>query len=57
MPGMGRYLPIGFDGGRQEFAVRHNGELFADKAQAQTQWKGRRKPALARAATSLHQGR
>ncbi len=31
--GMGRYLPIGFDGGRQEFAVRHNGELFADKAQ------------------------
>ncbi len=47
--GMGRYLPIGFDGGRQEFSVRHNGELFADKAQlklsgrdaARLLWPGR----------------
>lgn len=47
--GMGRYLPIGIDGGRQEFAVRHNGELFADKAQlklsgrdaARLLWPGR----------------
>ncbi len=27
----GRYLPIGCDANRQEFAVRFNGEIFADK--------------------------
>lgn len=27
----GRYLPLGVEAGRQEFAVRYNGELFADK--------------------------
>ena len=30
---MGRYLPLGLEAGRQEFALRHNGELFADKNQ------------------------
>jgi len=29
--GLGRYLPLGVEAGRQEFAVRFNGELFADK--------------------------
>ena len=28
----GRYLPLGLDGGRQEFALRYNGEVFMDKA-------------------------
>lgn len=28
----GRYLPLGVEAGRQEFAVRYNGEIFADKA-------------------------
>ena len=28
---MGRYLPLALDGGRQEWAVRFNGELFADR--------------------------
>jgi hypothetical protein len=27
----GRYLPLGVDSGRQEFALRYNGELFAAK--------------------------
>ena len=27
----GRYCPIGCDGNRQEFAVRYNGDIFADK--------------------------
>jgi hypothetical protein len=27
----GRYLPLGLEAGRQEFALRYNGELFADK--------------------------
>ena len=31
--GLGRYLPLGVEAGRQEFALRHNGELFADKRQ------------------------
>ncbi|MDF1513078.1 MAG: hypothetical protein P1S60_04645 [Anaerolineae bacterium] len=31
--GLGRYLPLGVEAGRQEFAIRHNGELFADKDQ------------------------
>ena len=31
--GLGRYLPLGLEAGRQEFALRHNGELFADKNQ------------------------
>jgi hypothetical protein len=31
--GLGRYLPLGIEAGRQEFALRHNGELFVDKAQ------------------------
>ncbi len=31
--GLGRYLPLGIDGGRQEFALRHNGELFVAKSQ------------------------
>jgi len=30
--GLGRYLPLSLETGRQEFAVRHNGELFVDKA-------------------------
>ena len=29
---MGRYLPLALDGGRQEWAMRYNGELFADRA-------------------------
>jgi hypothetical protein len=29
---MGRYLPLALDAGRQEWAVRYNGELFADRA-------------------------
>ena len=29
--GMGRYLPIGVDAGRQEWVIRWTGELFADK--------------------------
>jgi hypothetical protein len=28
----GRYLPLGVEAGRQEYALRYNGELFADKA-------------------------
>jgi hypothetical protein len=28
----GRYLPLSLDGGRQELAVRYNGEVFMDKA-------------------------
>ncbi len=28
---MGRYLPLSLDGGRQEWAIRYNGELFADR--------------------------
>ncbi|MBC7234320.1 MAG: hypothetical protein H5T69_00645 [Chloroflexi bacterium] len=28
----GRYLPLSLDEGRQEWALRYNGELFADKA-------------------------
>lgn len=31
--GLGRYLPLSVEAGRQEFALRHNGELFADKVQ------------------------
>ncbi|HOU13138.1 MAG TPA: hypothetical protein PKZ84_08465 [Anaerolineae bacterium] len=31
--GLGRYLPLSLEAGRQEFALRHNGELFADKTQ------------------------
>jgi len=27
----GRYLPLGVEAGRQEFALRYNGELFVDK--------------------------
>jgi len=30
-PPYGRYCPIGCDGNRQEFAVRYNGDIFADK--------------------------
>jgi hypothetical protein len=48
--GLGRYLPLSLETGRQEFAVRHNGELFADKAAlklsgrdaARLLWPGRR---------------
>jgi hypothetical protein len=29
--GLGRYLPISVDAGRQEWAIRHNGEIFGDK--------------------------
>lgn len=29
--GLGLYLPLGVDAGRQEFALRHNGEIFLDK--------------------------
>jgi hypothetical protein len=29
--GMGLYLPLGVEAGRQEWALRYNGELFADK--------------------------
>ena len=29
----GRYVPIGCEANRQEFAVRYNGEIFADKAE------------------------
>ena len=29
---MGRYLPLALDGGRQEWAIRYNGELFADRS-------------------------
>lgn len=35
--GLGRYLPLGVEAGRQEFAIRHNGELFADKDQLKLQ--------------------
>jgi len=31
--GMGFYMPLGVEAGRQEWALRYNGELFADKAQ------------------------
>ncbi|MCJ7736499.1 MAG: hypothetical protein MUQ10_04180, partial [Anaerolineae bacterium] len=48
--GLGRYLPLSLETGRQEFAVRHNGELFVDKAglklsgrdAARLLWPGRR---------------
>jgi hypothetical protein len=29
--GMGLYLPLGVEAGRQEFALRHNGDIFLDK--------------------------
>ncbi|TFG67156.1 MAG: hypothetical protein E4H27_09335, partial [Anaerolineales bacterium] len=35
--GLGRYLPLSVEAGRQEFAIRHNGELFADKDQLKLQ--------------------
>jgi hypothetical protein len=31
--GLGRYLPLGLEAGRQEWALRYNGDLFADKVQ------------------------
>jgi hypothetical protein len=29
--GLGRYVPLGVEAGRQEFALRYNGEIFGDK--------------------------
>ena len=50
---MGRYLPLALDGGRQEWAIRYNGELFADRASLKPMGKGHRPARLARHQAAL----
>ncbi|MEA3345134.1 MAG: hypothetical protein U9Q78_02635 [Chloroflexota bacterium] len=48
----GRYLPLGVEAGRQEFALRYNGELFSTKAELKL--RGRDAARLLWPGTDIH---